>query len=272
MALSSSLDGALRDPQVRSFFRAIKENPDDDTPRLIFADWLQECGDAAASARGEFLRLNVLRHRLSPDDPHHDALKRREAEIVKQYQWAWLGPLADAACWTYQRGMIQLTARAEKILTTEIADWSRTEAALWIDALKLTEMALWSESGDRSSSYFFYRQLLRHLNRLDLSSNHLCRYLRLVVGADERAPYLTELVLASNHLTATQIPYLTKHPLSRRLTLLDLGDNRLDDAAARLLSETPHLKNLTSLHLAGNRFTAEGMALLRDAFGERVQL
>jgi uncharacterized protein (TIGR02996 family) len=35
------------------FLQAILENPDDDVPRLIFADWLEEQGDP----RGEFIRL-----------------------------------------------------------------------------------------------------------------------------------------------------------------------------------------------------------------------
>jgi uncharacterized protein (TIGR02996 family) len=36
-----------------SFLRAIREEPDDDAPRLIYADWLEERGDP----RGEYLRL-----------------------------------------------------------------------------------------------------------------------------------------------------------------------------------------------------------------------
>jgi uncharacterized protein (TIGR02996 family) len=35
------------------FLRAIREQPDDDAPRLIYADWLEERGDP----RGEYLRL-----------------------------------------------------------------------------------------------------------------------------------------------------------------------------------------------------------------------
>src|SRR5262249_8163694 len=56
MASSLSRNSASIPSEVRMFFRDIKEHPDDDTPRLIFADWLQEHGDAAAAARGEFLR------------------------------------------------------------------------------------------------------------------------------------------------------------------------------------------------------------------------
>src|SRR5262245_34763026 len=46
------------------FIMAIRETPDDDNPRLVYADWLEEQGDV----RGEFLRLVVRWKAMSPDD------------------------------------------------------------------------------------------------------------------------------------------------------------------------------------------------------------
>ena len=40
-------------PEVLAFLQDIKQNPDDNTPRLIFADWLEENGDP----RREFVRV-----------------------------------------------------------------------------------------------------------------------------------------------------------------------------------------------------------------------
>src|SRR5262249_40656341 len=45
----------------RHFLRAVFHQPDDDTLRLIYADWLEERGDP----RGDFLRLEVELHRLA---------------------------------------------------------------------------------------------------------------------------------------------------------------------------------------------------------------
>jgi uncharacterized protein (TIGR02996 family) len=39
-----------------AFLSAILANPDDDAPRLIYADWLEERGDLAADAKAAFLR------------------------------------------------------------------------------------------------------------------------------------------------------------------------------------------------------------------------
>jgi uncharacterized protein (TIGR02996 family) len=43
-----------------ALFRAVCENPDDDTARLVFADWLQEHGE---EERAEFIRLQCRRDR-----------------------------------------------------------------------------------------------------------------------------------------------------------------------------------------------------------------
>ncbi len=267
MATSSSLDSAPINPEVWNFFHAIKENPDDDTPRLIFADWLQERGNAADAARGEFLRLNVLRHRLSPDDPTYDLLKRREAELFTEHRWTWLGPLVDAAkSWTFERGMIQITAQAEKLLTPEMRAWARTPAALWVDALALSELVSVNRSELARSP------LLAAINFLDLSANHdeqTIGILNLAVRA-ESLRFLTSLCLTRCRLGPIHVISLAGYIELPRLKILDLRHNQLYDAAARLLAESPNLKNLAELRLGHNRFTAEGMALLRQAFGDRV--
>jgi uncharacterized protein (TIGR02996 family) len=38
-----------------AFLRSIREKPHDEAPRLVYADWLDECGDP----RSEFLRLEI---------------------------------------------------------------------------------------------------------------------------------------------------------------------------------------------------------------------
>jgi uncharacterized protein (TIGR02996 family) len=48
-----------------ALLRAICETPDDDTPRLVFADWLQEHGE---EERAEFIRVQCEAARLAADD------------------------------------------------------------------------------------------------------------------------------------------------------------------------------------------------------------
>src|SRR5262245_9632541 len=76
-------------PEVLAFLRAIKEQPDDDGPRLIFADWLEERGDP----RGEFIRLQCALARTDEDDPRRADLIRREQELLRQHKEVWLQQL-----------------------------------------------------------------------------------------------------------------------------------------------------------------------------------
>jgi uncharacterized protein (TIGR02996 family) len=82
------------------FLRAIIEDPDDDALRLVYADWLEERGQAA---RAEFIRIQCGLAR-SPGDA---ALKAREQELLEAHQVEWLGTLRRwAVRWTFRRGFL----------------------------------------------------------------------------------------------------------------------------------------------------------------------
>jgi uncharacterized protein (TIGR02996 family) len=71
-------------PDEQAFLRAILERPDDDAPRLIYADWLEERGDP----RGEFLRWVVQVRQLRVVSPEqrrrHDELSAALAGLRRQ--------------------------------------------------------------------------------------------------------------------------------------------------------------------------------------------
>jgi uncharacterized protein (TIGR02996 family) len=60
----------------QAFLQAIMETPDDDTPRLIYADWLEDNGD---KERAEFIQLQCQIAELSPDDDPFTRAPRRPA-------------------------------------------------------------------------------------------------------------------------------------------------------------------------------------------------
>jgi uncharacterized protein (TIGR02996 family) len=54
--------------QDEAFLEAIREQPDDDAPRLIYADWLEEHGGHACSVRAQFIPVQC-----EPEQQrHHD--------------------------------------------------------------------------------------------------------------------------------------------------------------------------------------------------------
>src|SRR4051812_5771442 len=76
-------------PEVMAFHDAIRDDPEDDTPRLVLADWLEEHGrDEADSARARFLRLGcevAKRPALGGGDP--EAKRYREVYAENRARW-----------------------------------------------------------------------------------------------------------------------------------------------------------------------------------------
>jgi uncharacterized protein (TIGR02996 family) len=74
-----------------ALLRAVCENPDDDTPRLVFADWLDE---HCEPERAEFIHLQIEAAHLTdrwqswanPHLPHHDA---QIAKILELHELRW---------------------------------------------------------------------------------------------------------------------------------------------------------------------------------------
>src|SRR3954452_23480399 len=86
------------------FLAAVRAHPDDDAPRLVYADWLDERGDAD---RAEFIRVQCELAPLDPADPHAATLKRRERGLLARHERAWVGDLAGVASgWTFARGFV----------------------------------------------------------------------------------------------------------------------------------------------------------------------
>jgi uncharacterized protein (TIGR02996 family) len=68
----------------------IYANPEDDAPRIVYADLLTEQGDP----RGELITLQLARAASGDDQP-----SEREQELLKKHGKAWLGRLAPVISW-----------------------------------------------------------------------------------------------------------------------------------------------------------------------------
>jgi uncharacterized protein (TIGR02996 family) len=66
---------------------AVTAAPDEDAPRLVFADWLDENGEPD---RAEFIRVGVERKQLDRYDPRYAQLRNREVELVKAHEKEWV--------------------------------------------------------------------------------------------------------------------------------------------------------------------------------------
>ena len=75
------------------FLDDVREHPDDDAPRLVFADWLDDHGE---HDRAEFIRLQVRAARLDEDDPARQAMTDQAEQLRAAHETAWLAPLRQA--------------------------------------------------------------------------------------------------------------------------------------------------------------------------------
>src|SRR5437773_2457581 len=73
-----------------AFLLDILESPDDDTPRLVYADWLDEQGDPA---RAEFIRLQIETAKPSCDARRRLAGHERQRQLLREHELRWTAPL-----------------------------------------------------------------------------------------------------------------------------------------------------------------------------------
>ena len=78
------------------FFHTFQQDPDDDAPRLIYADLIEERGDDASAAHAELIRLQVELARLSRLNPRAAELAERQAELLEWGECLWVGEIGRA--------------------------------------------------------------------------------------------------------------------------------------------------------------------------------
>ncbi|OWK36712.1 TIGR02996 domain-containing protein [Fimbriiglobus ruber] len=70
-----------------ALLRAVAVTPDDDLPRLVYADWLEEQGRAA---RAHFIRAQIELHRTSNGSPTYWRLIGQTAGLLARYRVEWM--------------------------------------------------------------------------------------------------------------------------------------------------------------------------------------
>src|SRR5262249_42018480 len=89
----------------RNFLDNMISNTEDDAPRLIFTDWLDENGQ---NERAEFIRVQVELERLPLDAPGRQELEDRAADLLTQFEERWLAPVPPQLLrWTWRRGFLE---------------------------------------------------------------------------------------------------------------------------------------------------------------------
>ncbi|MFO0878482.1 MAG: TIGR02996 domain-containing protein [Gemmataceae bacterium] len=244
--------------------REIVESPDEDLPRRVYADWLDDHGGPADQARAEFIRLQLDLHDLPPDDESRSLLERQERRLRKKHEREWLGPVAEHLHgWAFVRGFLSH-------VSLQVASLLRIHDTLLAEqpicSIRLT--------GTRQRGVLDELARLPFLERitsLDLSNNYLdgVTIERLV-----NSPFLTHLATLrfnDNPYGYDAIPTLVDASALGNLRTLELRRNNLTDSTAALLGDSMNFIHLLLLDLRGNIIGMDTRTHLRGLFQEGVR-
>jgi uncharacterized protein (TIGR02996 family) len=273
MSISSDLD---RHPQAIAFLQAVIEQPDDDLPRLAFADWLEENGD---SNRAEFIRLQIEKEKLPEYEPRRLALEEREAVLRKGL------PLNQrlidiASAIEYRRGFVEhikvgvrrfldhaaelfSLAPIQSVHLTRInqTDVTMPDLAANPYLARVRGLCLRGSSiGDHWLADLLNARSWDNLEELDLTEAGAGNMLLEALAA-ARLPRLRILRLARNPLYGG-LHWMTSRAPCFSLTTLDLSNAILGQEDIQALAGWPGLASLQWLDLSGSRVGVRGMQTL----------
>jgi uncharacterized protein (TIGR02996 family) len=280
--------------QDQPFLSAVLAEPEDDAPRLAYADWMDKHGQPE---RAEFIRLQMeraLRPYLESVTP-----SARETALLSAHRREWLGPLPE---WLHERFEFH-RGFPERARYVEMADFLRWDASIWefapvidvafTDYPAVTGSYRLAEEKKKMLRALAAKTELGHVRILNLvelglsaadlkillSSSHLSRLHDLNLGGPNfspaetgrvlacvsRLPALTRLNLEANQIGDEEVRLLLKSPVMRRLTNLGLGNSNIGDLGAEYLATSPHVGQLKYLHLYCNMIGDRGARALADS-------
>ncbi len=238
-----------------AFLQAIIEQPDDDSLRLIYADWLEEHDDP----RGEFIRIQCALDRMPESDSRYPALNDRYSELLRHYEATWLEPLDTAlhSCIRFGRGL-------PEYVDLPLVDFMRNAHIL--SRLGPIRHVCLSQVRDYAESLALC-PFLDRIESLDLRFNELLAtdlkpLAELLRPVEKGLRRLTELSMAGNPIGPEGVRLLTHSMEGNNLRCLDLVDAELGAAGAEILVNWGGFAHLSELHVDCNALRDPGVVFL----------
>lgn len=245
-----------------AFLAAIRANPEDDAPRLVYADWLEEQGGASNEARAEYIRLSIQHATHYPEmwwSKEKADAQKRACELFAKYSREWFPQL-------YGRKNILRGGRAYPGMHRGFPH------SLYADAYKLLEAGErvmeaapitefeFRDTSDSAVRRLKYAPWVRGIRVLNLSGYDIppTDWSPL---AD--CPHLTEMVelnLCGGRILPDGAARIAAANLFPKLERLDLGGKVGDQALAKLFGGAA-FTGLKELTLSADRgtFTLKGV-------------
>jgi uncharacterized protein (TIGR02996 family) len=255
----------------------IRDDPEDDAPRLIYADWLDEHGLAA---RAELIRVQIQRARLPSDAAAWAALRRREQELLAAHEEEWLAPIAKLAVGhEFIRGLLDdVLTDAETFCQNAELLLNAAPTAAWIISAedyvavravvrcehfpRLRRLALRGRMGGAGARILAESRHVACLRELEVRGNSLGQPGVQALAGSAYLGDLRALGLRDNNLSRSCVPILASSTNLPVLRKLDLSRNLLGNSDARSIATAKHWPQLRELDLSGNAIDNEGAEAL----------
>ncbi|MFO0880768.1 MAG: TIGR02996 domain-containing protein [Gemmataceae bacterium] len=251
---------------------ALRDDPENDTLRLVYADWLDEHDQPA---RAEFIRGHVELSRQEAGSERSETLRQRLDWLHAQYKEAWLGPLAQhAPHTTFERGVVQQVTlpvglflqRGQELLAGHpVVRLRLTQGEGLLPALAqcphlvgLRHLALVGMTVEvEDASALAGSPWLGGLRHLQLRETKLSLPALQVLLTSTHLGELSSLSVASNELGDEGARLVAETMALPALRRIDLSSNRITRHGALALAGSEKLGNLHTLRLAGNQLTPD---------------
>jgi uncharacterized protein (TIGR02996 family) len=246
--------------------RAVFANPEDDAPRLAYADWLEESG--GAPERAAFIRVQCELARLPPDDTRAEEFRRKEAKLLRGRKLKWRAhlPRFRGVVWgDFRRGFV------DSVVLKSTYQFRRYAARLAEAAPLQTVTVKPARDYPRQMTGFGHMKAMAQVSELHLARQHMDdeRFAQLLDSP--RLDRLTHLDVSDNQIGDVGVSRLIAATLPR-LSVVDFRGNRVGLTGARLIAESTLVSRLVLLDLSRNGIVGRGRELLLAAFGNRVRL
>jgi uncharacterized protein (TIGR02996 family) len=244
-----------------AFVRDVIENPEDNAPRLIYADWLEENGDPA---RAELIRLQILEWKMTGDKWGPSPYSRRIMELFRPNRDRWVRE--ELPGWLHKEHYIGFRRGfAEGVGTTALRLVQKAEE-LW-RAAPVQKLIL-RGAGGRVKALAACPFLARVTELMLMNS--VGDEDMIALASSPHLGKLTELDLSNSQVGDAGARALATCPGLAGLTMLDLHISRVGDEGALALAASPYLNHLERLDLICNPISPAARATLKDRFGERL--
>jgi uncharacterized protein (TIGR02996 family) len=254
------------DPTRDALLAAIVAEPEDDVPRLVFADWCEDHGDAA---RAEFIRVQCRLAGMNPWDEGYVEAKLREQRLFWENREEWSAPLQEVGgrIGAYRWGLYEFRRGFPDVF--ELSEETRAEVGALLARLPLTRARYYHHSAFASTAseqLLGLPELARlrelWLKGLGIQMPERVDAVCVAVATLLHFANLRRLVLPEEPPTPAALAGLLAAPHLAGLTGLEVWGQH-DDSHARSLAAAD-LPSLRELRL-GRRLTPAGAATLAAA-------